>query len=119
MNAVIRIAQIIAGLWFISMTLGALQKMNNEILLLVINMAGMASIALLFGYGRGKRGLRAGWIGWAFMLLVGGIMIMPQIVHSKTLADMLFGLAFAAVFLGIGFYLPYYFGRKIGLQQLE
>ena len=72
MNAVIRIAQIIAGQWFISMTLGALQKMNNEILRLVINMAGMASIALLFGYGRGKRGLRAGWIGWAFMLLVGG-----------------------------------------------
>ena len=119
MNALIRLARMIAALWLVASVLGVQQNVSDEIALFVFNMAGAVSIALLFGYGRGKRGLRAGWIGWTFMLVMCGVILVPSFIHSKTPVDMLIGLAIAAVFIGIGFYLPYYFGRKIGLRQFD
>ena len=111
-------AKIIGVLWFVfAITiLPSLQSLNQqgELLVFALNVLGAASIAFVYGHSRGKKGLTAGKVFLALLILL------PLIAMSSTpLLNILFTMAMAAAFIVLFLYLPYRAGSKLGYREYE
>ena len=90
---------------------------QDEWIWFALNAVGSASIAFVYGYSRGKKGLNAGWIAKVFLAL---FMLLPLLsVGNSPLIKVLIHVAITLAFIVLCLYLPYRAGSELGYQEYE